>query len=81
MMCQEIQRCHSCSIHQGELINSIERNVTSAAEYVDVSKAETHKAVGYKKNTGHKLASLPTFFKSFRRQTNTSNDEPDVSAV
>ncbi|XP_054612932.1 syntaxin-2-like [Dunckerocampus dactyliophorus] len=53
---------------QGELMNSIEKNVALASEYVDVSKAETHKAVTYKKNP-HKIVSMPRFFKSFRRQT------------
>ncbi|XP_042251021.1 syntaxin-2-like isoform X2 [Thunnus maccoyii] len=53
---------------QGELINNIEKNVTSAAEYVDMSKAETNKAVTYKKNP-HKIASLPSFFKPFKRRT------------
>ncbi|XP_040914878.1 syntaxin-2-like isoform X2 [Toxotes jaculatrix] len=53
---------------QGELINNIERNVTSAAEYVDMSKAETNKAVSYKKNP-YKVASLPRFFTSFKRQS------------
>ncbi|KAM9820203.1 syntaxin-2-like [Neosynchiropus ocellatus] len=52
---------------QGELINSIEKNVMSAAEYVDGSKSETQKAVDYKKNR-YKIASMPTFFKSFRKQ-------------
>lgn len=36
--------------NQGELVDNIERNVTSAAEYVEVSGAETNKAVWYKKN-------------------------------
>ncbi|XP_029300863.1 syntaxin-2-like isoform X2 [Cottoperca gobio] len=53
---------------QGELINNIEKNVTSAAEYVDVSKAEIHEAVMYKNNR-HKIASLPNFLKSFKRKT------------
>ncbi|XP_059214440.1 syntaxin-2-like [Centropristis striata] len=53
---------------QGDLINNIEKNVTSAAEYVDASKAETYKAVTYKKNP-YKVASMPSFFKSFRRKT------------
>ncbi|XP_042365276.1 syntaxin-2-like [Plectropomus leopardus] len=53
---------------QGELINNIEKNVTSAAEYVDMSKAETYKAVTYKKNP-YKVASLPSFFKPFKRKT------------
>ncbi|KAI3362047.1 hypothetical protein L3Q82_012389 [Scortum barcoo] len=53
---------------QGELINNIEKNVTSAAEYVDMSKAETCKAVAYKKNP-YKVASLPSFFKPFKRKT------------
>ncbi|XP_075936004.1 syntaxin-2-like [Anarhichas minor] len=53
---------------QGDLINNIEKNVTSAAEYVDVSKAQTYDAVAYKKNP-YKLASLPSFFKSFKRKT------------
>ncbi|XP_044030725.1 syntaxin-2-like isoform X2 [Siniperca chuatsi] len=53
---------------QGELINNIEKNVTSAAEYVDMSKAEIDKAVTYKKNP-HKIASLPSFFKPFKRKT------------
>uniref|UniRef100_H3BWJ2 t-SNARE coiled-coil homology domain-containing protein n=1 Tax=Tetraodon nigroviridis TaxID=99883 RepID=H3BWJ2_TETNG len=33
---------------QGELINNIERNVTSAAEFIGQSRAETQKAVRYK---------------------------------
>ncbi|XP_028273871.1 syntaxin-2-like [Parambassis ranga] len=53
---------------QGELINNIEKNVTSAAEYVEVSKAETNKAVAYKKNR-YKIASLPSFFKTFKKET------------
>uniref|UniRef100_A0A3Q3XL63 t-SNARE coiled-coil homology domain-containing protein n=1 Tax=Mola mola TaxID=94237 RepID=A0A3Q3XL63_MOLML len=44
---------------QGEMLNNIERNVSGAAEYVQVSKAETHKAVTYKKNP-YKVASLPS---------------------
>ncbi|CAJ1071205.1 syntaxin-2-like [Xyrichtys novacula] len=61
---------------QGELINNIEKNVTSAAEYVDVSKAETYKAVTYKKNP-YKIVSLPNFLKPFKRQgsTKTANDQ------
>lgn len=54
--------------HQGDLINNIEKNVTSAAEYVDISKDETYKAVAYKKNP-YKVASLPSFFKPFKRKT------------
>ncbi|KAM4532612.1 syntaxin-2-like [Fundulus diaphanus] len=53
---------------QGELINNIEKNVTSAGEYVDVSKEETNKALLYKKNP-YKIASLPKFFKPFRKQS------------
>lgn len=54
--------------YQGELINNIEKNVRSAVEYVDESKSETHKAVGYKENR-FKIASVPKFFKPFKRQT------------
>ncbi|XP_077398576.1 syntaxin-2-like [Vanacampus margaritifer] len=54
--------------NQGELVNSIEKNVASAAEYVEESKQETHKAVTYKKNP-YKIVSLPRIFKSFRRKT------------
>ncbi|XP_013857866.1 syntaxin-2 [Austrofundulus limnaeus] len=53
---------------QGELINNIEKNVTSAAEYVVKSKEETNKAVSFKKNP-HKIVSLPNFFKPFRKQS------------
>ncbi|KAM9794818.1 syntaxin-2-like isoform 1-T1 [Syngnathus typhle] len=53
---------------QGELVNSIEKNVASAANYVEESIDETHKAVMYKKNP-YKIVSLPRFFKSFRRKT------------
>uniref|UniRef100_A0A8C5GYL3 t-SNARE coiled-coil homology domain-containing protein n=1 Tax=Gouania willdenowi TaxID=441366 RepID=A0A8C5GYL3_GOUWI len=35
---------------QGDLINNIEKNVSKAAEYVEVSRAETNKAVQYKKH-------------------------------
>lgn len=62
--------------YQGELINNIEKNVTSAAEYVDASKAETCKAVAYKKNP-YKIASLPSFFK--RKTSKTDQDPPDVN--
>lgn len=64
------------SFYQGELINNIEKNVTSAAEYVDKSKAETYKAVTYKKNP-YKVASLPSFLKPFKRKTaaNTAADQ------
>ncbi|XP_027882122.1 syntaxin-2-like isoform X1 [Xiphophorus couchianus] len=55
---------------QGELINNIEKNVTSAGGDVRASKEETQKALEYKKNP-YKVVSLPSFFKSFRRQTNT----------
>lgn len=67
--------CLLCS-YQGELINNIEKNVTSAAEYVDVSKAETHKAVTYKKNP-YKIASFPNFLKPFKRKStvNTASDQ------
>ncbi|XP_037835449.1 syntaxin-2-like isoform X2 [Kryptolebias marmoratus] len=61
---------------QGELINNIEKNVTSAAEYVVKSKEETNKAVSYKKNP-YKIVSLPNFFKPFKRQSSlktTSNE-------
>ncbi|XP_060916969.1 syntaxin-2-like isoform X1 [Labrus mixtus] len=66
---------------QGELINNIEKNVTSAAEYVDVSKAETYKAVSYKKNP-YKIASMPSFLKTFKRQasTKTANDQKTSEA-
>ncbi|KAM8828374.1 syntaxin-2-like isoform 1-T2 [Spinachia spinachia] len=51
---------------QGDLINNIEKNVTSAAEYVDVSKAQTCEAITYKKNPS-KVAYLPSFFRPFKR--------------
>ncbi|XP_061656386.1 syntaxin-2-like isoform X2 [Syngnathoides biaculeatus] len=53
---------------QGELMNSIEKNVASAAEYVDQSKEDTQKAVTYKKNP-YKIFSLPRFIRSFGRQS------------
>uniref|UniRef100_UPI0037E8907D syntaxin-2-like n=1 Tax=Semicossyphus pulcher TaxID=241346 RepID=UPI0037E8907D len=65
---------------QGELINNIEKNVRSAAKYVDVSKEETDKAVAYKKNP-YKIASLPSFFKPFRRQANTKTADQNTSGV
>uniref|UniRef100_G3Q0H2 t-SNARE coiled-coil homology domain-containing protein n=2 Tax=Gasterosteus aculeatus TaxID=69293 RepID=G3Q0H2_GASAC len=51
---------------QGDLINNIEKNVTSAAEYVDASKAQTCEAIAYKKNP-YKISSLPSFFRPFKR--------------
>ncbi|XP_037547727.1 syntaxin-2 isoform X2 [Nematolebias whitei] len=63
---------------QGELINNIEKNVTSAAEYVVESKEETQKAVSYKKNP-YKVVSLPKVFKPFRKQSSpktTKNETP-----
>lgn len=50
------------------MINNIEKNVTSAAEYVDQSRAETQKAVKYKKNPS-KVVSLPTFLKASMKKT------------
>ncbi|XP_068191012.1 syntaxin-2-like isoform X2 [Antennarius striatus] len=58
---------------QGDLINNIEKNVTSAAEYVDMSKEETSKAVTYKKNR-YKIVSVPSFFRSFRRKSSVETD-------
>ncbi|KAG8010806.1 Syntaxin-2 [Nibea albiflora] len=64
---------------QGELINNIEKNVTSAAEYVDISKAETHKAVTFKKNR-YKVASLPSFLKrKTSAKTATDQNTSDLS--
>uniref|UniRef100_A0A3Q0RH40 t-SNARE coiled-coil homology domain-containing protein n=1 Tax=Amphilophus citrinellus TaxID=61819 RepID=A0A3Q0RH40_AMPCI len=51
---------------QGELVNNIERNVATAAEYVEKSTEETFKAVAYKKNP-YKIAFRPNFFKNFKR--------------
>uniref|UniRef100_A0A8C5GYR5 t-SNARE coiled-coil homology domain-containing protein n=1 Tax=Gouania willdenowi TaxID=441366 RepID=A0A8C5GYR5_GOUWI len=53
---------------QGDLINNIEKNVSKAAEYVEVSRAETNKAVQYKKHW-YKIASIPSFLKPLRRQS------------
>ncbi|KAM4720521.1 syntaxin-2-like isoform 1-T2 [Anableps anableps] len=64
---------------QGELINNIEKNVTSAGEYVDVSKEETNKALKYKKNP-YKIVSLPSFLKPFRRQASTKADVDENSS-
>lgn len=51
------------------MINNIEKNVTSAAEYIGQSRAETQKAVKYKKNPS-KVASLPNFLKPSMKKTN-----------
>uniref|UniRef100_A0A3P8RR16 t-SNARE coiled-coil homology domain-containing protein n=1 Tax=Amphiprion percula TaxID=161767 RepID=A0A3P8RR16_AMPPE len=59
---------------QGDLINNIEKNVTSAAEYVDASKTETHKAVEYKKNP-YKIAFLPNFLRRSKRKTADKTDQ------
>ncbi|RVE65644.1 hypothetical protein OJAV_G00118460 [Oryzias javanicus] len=64
---------------QGELINNIERNVMSAAQYVDESKEETDKAITYKKNR-HKVVSLPSFFRPFKKRNSTkTRPEPNPS--
>lgn len=66
---------------QGELINNIEKNVMSAAEYVDESKKETRKALGFKENP-YKIISMPSFLKSFKRQASTkSANDPNDSEV
>ncbi|XP_011618412.1 syntaxin-3-like [Takifugu rubripes] len=54
---------------QGELINNIEKNVTSAAEYVGQARAEAHKAVTYKKNPT-RITSLPNFLKPSKKKPN-----------
>lgn len=62
-------------------MNNIEKNVTSAMEYVIESKEETHKAISYKKNP-YKVASLPKIFKPFRKQSSpktTNNENPPES--
>lgn len=43
--------------------------MTSAAEYIDQSRAETQKAVRYKKNP-YKVVSLPNFLKPSMKKTN-----------
>ncbi|XP_034048545.1 syntaxin-2-like [Thalassophryne amazonica] len=53
---------------QGELMNNIEKNVSSAAEFVDESKDETEKAILYKKQR-YRIATLPKFFKPLRRRS------------
>ncbi|XP_061589424.1 syntaxin-2-like [Cololabis saira] len=67
---------------QGELINNIQKNVTGAAEYVDVSKEEINKAVIYKKNPS-KIISLPSFFRPFKRgssaKSGTDQDSSDLN--
>ncbi|XP_076019653.1 syntaxin-2-like isoform X1 [Genypterus blacodes] len=47
---------------QGDLMNNIEKNVTSAAEYVGASKGSTDNAVMYKKNP-YTITSLQRSFK------------------
>ncbi|XP_008323114.1 syntaxin-2-like [Cynoglossus semilaevis] len=64
---------------QGDLINNIEKNVTTAAEYVDKSTEETNKAVTYKRNP-YKVASLPSFLKPFRRQGSIKKDPAQNSS-
>ncbi len=54
--------------YQGELINNIEKNVTSAGAYVRVAKEKTNEAVEFKENR-YKIASSPSFFKLFKRKT------------
>ncbi|XP_055081591.1 syntaxin-2-like isoform X2 [Periophthalmus magnuspinnatus] len=55
---------------QGELMNNIEKNVMSAADYTGRSKTETDKAIEYKKST-FKLVP-PVFLRSFRKHSKTS---------
>ncbi|XP_047229620.1 syntaxin-2-like [Girardinichthys multiradiatus] len=55
---------------QGELINSIEKNVTSAGEYAGAAVEETKKAIYYSKNP-YQIAPLPISFKLFKRYTST----------
>lgn len=54
---------------QGELMNNIEKNVTSAAGYVDNSKVETDKAVEYKKSSFKLIP--PGLMRSFRKRSKT----------
>lgn len=57
---------------QGDLVNNIEKNVMSAADYVDRSKTETDKAIVYKKSS-FKLVP-PVFLRSFRKQSKTDQN-------
>lgn len=71
--------CWFFSVWQGDLINNIEKNVTTAGEYVDKSTEETNKAVTYKRNP-YKVASLPSFLKPFRRQGSIKKDPAQNSS-
>ncbi|XP_072311357.1 syntaxin-2-like [Eucyclogobius newberryi] len=59
--------------NQGELVNNIEKNVMSAADYIDHSKKVTDKAIEYKKST-FKLVP-PVFLRSFRKHSKTASDK------
>ncbi|XP_008280586.1 syntaxin-2-like [Stegastes partitus] len=65
---------------QGDLINNIEKHVTSAAEYVDAATTETEDAVTYKKNP-YKIAFLPSFFRRSKRKNaaKTATDQHTCS--
>lgn len=65
---------------QGDLVNNIEKNVASTAEYISQTRAETQTAVRYKKNP-FVVASLPNFLKTSMKKTNLqaqqNHSEPD----
>ncbi|XP_029025937.1 syntaxin-2-like isoform X2 [Betta splendens] len=58
---------------QGGLVNNIERNVMESAQYVHEAQAETKKALAFKKNP-YKVASLPNFLKSLRKQSSDKTE-------
>lgn len=67
---------HQRISRQGELINNIERNVTSAAEFIGQSRAETQKAVRYKKNPSV-VVSLPNFLKPSMKKANLQQNRSE----
>lgn len=69
-----LNQCHVFC--QGDLINNIEKNVTGAVEFVDQSKAETHRAITFKKNR-YKIASLPDFLKSSKSKTTKTHQKSE----
>jgi hypothetical protein len=62
------------------MINNIEKNVSSAAEYIGVAKVETKKAVRYQK-AARRVRLFPRFPSLFKSNTTAVPNEPKPTAV
>lgn len=66
-------------VHQGEMVNNIEKNVSCAVDYVGEAQVATKKAVRYQKQA-RRVRLLPSFPSLFRT-TSSAGDDPKPSVA